>query len=96
MQDKELNKKKTLEEIIKNREKARLVYDPEAGRVLLTDLLNDLDFFNMDLQTEQDMARQNSARKLLYKLGIWQPHNMRRIVDALMNMPYAREDEHSD
>lgn len=75
----------------KNIEKARIVYNSENGRVLLTDLLNDLDFYNMDLQTQQDMVRQNSARMLLKKLGIWYPHNMKHIVDALMNMPYTME-----
>ena len=95
MQD-NLTEKKVREQQIKNREKARSVYDTSDGRVLLTDLLDDLDFFNAAVETQQDMARQNSARVLLSKLGIWQPHNIRRIVDALMNMPYAREDEHSE
>ncbi len=83
----------TVEDEAKNREKLRSVYTSENGRLALMSLLNDLNFLNMDLHTEQDMARQNSARILLYRLGIWRPENMKRIVDALMDMPYFVKDE---
>lgn len=42
----------------------------------------------MQIKTTEDMALQNYARMLLSKLGAWQPHNMKRITDALKKLPY--------
>jgi len=55
------------------------------------DLLNDLKFFDR-LETETDMALHNQAIDLLNKLGIWREHNIARIVNALMDMPYMNEE----
>ena len=79
---------------LRNRDIMRKVYNTKDGAIMLTDLLNDSGFFAMDGQTEADMALENSAKRLLYKLGIWRPENMHRIVEALLKMPYATEDEH--
>jgi len=80
--------------MLKDRETVRGVYNSEDGRTVLTDILADLNFFCGDIKTEQEMAKQNSARVLLNRLGIWQKHNARRIVNALMDMPYYQKDEH--
>ena len=71
----------------KKREIYRRVFGTVEGRVVLTDILNDLGHFAEDL-SEQDTALSNYAKTLLEKLGIWQPHNLKRLVDAYMNMPY--------
>ena len=73
-----------------NRDIARKVYSTPEGRDLLMDLLNDLKFFD-SLGTEADMVLHNKALELLSKLGIWEEHNITRIVNALMNMPYMKE-----
>lgn len=73
-----------------NRDVARRVYNTPEGRTLLTDLLNDFKFFDV-CENEHDMILNNEAKRLLYKLGIWREHNILRIVNALMNMPYAEE-----
>ena len=56
------------------------------------DILNDLKFFDK-LETEIDMALHNEALTLLSKLGIWQEHNITRIVNALMDMPYMNKEK---
>jgi hypothetical protein len=43
--------------------------------------------------SEADMVLHNKALVLLSKLGIWEEHNITRIVNALMNMPYMNEGE---
>lgn len=73
-----------------NRDIARRVYDNPQGRALLIDLLNDLKFFDR-LGTEADMVLHNKSLDLLSKLGIWEEHNITKIVNALMNMPYMKE-----
>ena len=75
----------------KNRDIARKVYGGPQGRALLADLLNDLGFFSSVLETPVEIALENQAKILLEKLGIWQEHNMMRIVNALMDMPFTSE-----
>lgn len=82
--------------IDKNRDIARKVYGTPEGRALLADLLNELGFFAMDLGTPQDIAKENTAKDLLYKLGVWREHNVMRIVNALMDMPYVAPNEGED
>ena len=77
----------------KNRDIARKVYDTVEGRALLADILNDSKFFVIDLEDPRDIALENSAKNLLYKLGIWRPHNIMRIVNALMDMPYLEGEQ---
>jgi len=73
-----------------NRDIARRVYSSIEGRALLMDLLNDLKFFDR-LETEADMVLHNKSLDLLSKLGIWREHNIARIMNALMDMPYMKE-----
>ena len=77
-----------------NRDRMRKVYNTKEGSLMLADLLNDLGFYAMNGQTEADIAMENSAKGLLYKLGIWRPENMLAITEALLGMPYATKDEH--
>lgn len=77
----------------RNVEIARKVYGTPEGRALLADILNENRLFAMDNDTVIDLALENSAKTLLYKLGIWREHNMMRIVNALMAMPYSDEEE---
>ncbi|MCK5614053.1 hypothetical protein KAR91_69965 [Candidatus Pacearchaeota archaeon] len=76
-----------------NRDIARKVYGTPQGRALLADLLNDLGFFSSVLETPVEIALENQAKILLEKLGVWNEHNMMRIVNALMDMPYTHETE---
>jgi len=75
----------------RNRDIARKVYGTPEGRALLTDLLNDLKFFAV-LENDRDMALHNKALVLLSKIGVWEEHNITRIVNALMDMPYIKGD----
>ena len=76
-----------------NVEIARKVYSTPEGRALLTDFLNNLGFFRMDLSSEQDIILENKAKELLHELGIWREHNIGRIVSALLDMPYMEENK---
>jgi hypothetical protein len=77
----------------RNVEIARSVYKTPEGRALLADILNDNKLFAMDNDSISDLVEENSAKRLLYKLGIWREHNLMRIVNALMSMPYSDEEE---
>lgn len=85
--------KKAYKDYLINREILRNAYKTENGRYALLALLADLDFFDAGVETPEEVARQNAARLLLYKLGIWRKENAKRIVDALLNMPYTTKDE---
>lgn len=94
--DREMTKEESqsFERFLRKRDHLRKFYNTVDGAIVLTDLLNDLGFFRMDLEEPQDIAKQNSAKELLYKLGIWQEHNIYRIVEALLKMPYTSEEEY--
>jgi hypothetical protein len=70
----------------------RQVFSTPQGRAVLTDMLNDLGFFNMHRESEQDIIRSNYARELLEKIGIWQPRNMYDITDAFMGIKWDYKD----
>lgn len=63
------------------------VFNTEAGRLVLTDILNDLQFFSMQTKTPEELALSNYAKTLLYKLGIWEPVNVWDITDTLLSIP---------
>ena len=72
------------------REVYRKVFLSPEGRAVLTDILNDLGHLQMDISTPEEIALSNYAKQLLAKLGVWQPHNEKRIVDAYLNMQYIQ------
>lgn len=86
--------RKAFEAFCKNRDLMRKVYNTKDGAIMLTDILNDLQFFSTHIEGESEIAMENSAKRLLYKLGIWQPHNAFRIVEALLAMEYSSKEEH--
>lgn len=81
----------------KKREKRvlyRQVFTTPQGRAVLTDILNDLGFYNMH-RGEEDVVLTNYARRLLEKVGVWQPQNMYDITDAFLGIPWDYK-EHSE
>ena len=74
----------------------RKVFLSEHGRVVLADILNELNHMAMDVQSPEELALSNFSKLLLSKLGIWRPHNLKRIVDAYLNMQYTEGVEDGD
>jgi len=72
------------------REVYRKVFLSDEGRIVLTDILNDLGHMIVDSLEPEQLILQNYAKVLLSKLGIWQPHNIKNIVDAYLNMQYTQ------
>ena len=72
----------------KVRETYRAVFLPRNGREVLADILNDLCFMTMDVTDPEVVILQNAAKRILEKLGIWQDHNMKNIMNALLDMHY--------
>ena len=79
-----------------NRDIYRKVFGSHEGRLVLMDMLNDLDFFEMEVESETKLVLQNYAKVILEKMGIWREHNAKRIADALLNMPYMEEEIKSE
>ena len=73
------------------REMYRRVFGSTEGRLVLADMLNDLNHIAIDIEEPEDIALANYGKVLLGKMGILQPHNVYRLVDAYFNMPYAEE-----
>ena len=71
----------------------RVFFGSADGKLVLADLLNDLEFLNMDVQKAEEVTRQNIARQILAKLGIWQPKNVYRLVEDFVGMPWDTEGE---
>ena len=70
------------------REKYRSIFLTRGGREVLADILNDLGFMVMDVTDPEVVILQNAAKRILEKLGIWQGHNMKNIMNALLDMQY--------
>ncbi len=47
------------------------IFGSHAGQVVLFDMLSDLDFPALDVVTEGQITRNNYARLLLFKIGMW-------------------------
>ncbi len=75
------------------REMYRRVFGSSEGRLVMADMLNDLNHIAIDIESPVDIALANYGKVLLGKLGILQPHNVYRLVDAYFNMPYVEEGE---
>ena len=72
----------------------RAVFGTDAGRAVLTDILNDLGFISGLIQNEEDRVLNNYARRLLRKLGIWKGNNIFHLTNAFLDkVPWAT-DEH--
>jgi len=67
--------------------KYRAVFSTPNGREVFTDMMLDLGFLAGELSTPESVALGNYARLLLYKIGAWQDHNIRGIVDKLFELP---------
>lgn len=59
----------------------------QAAELMLTDMLNDLHFFDGRLDTPEKYILNNYARKLLFKIGVWQEFNRWDITQALLSLP---------
>lgn len=53
------------------------------GPAVLADILYDLHFFDAFVESEEEVALNNYARKLLVKLGIWRAEHIDQIVGEL-------------
>ena len=66
----------------------RRVFDTYEGRIVLTDMLNELGFFSGELENHDDVVRHNAATRILRKLGVWRPQNLWGLTDAFMKERY--------
>lgn len=64
----------------------------EETRAVLTDILNELDHYNMVAADHDTTVRQNVAKKILGKLGVYQPHNVHRITQAYLAIDWEGPD----
>jgi len=72
----------------KVREAYRVCFTTEEGRWVLTDILNDCGFFDLDdKESASDIARINVGKKILGKAGIWDEKYRRKIVDTFLDFP---------
>ena len=65
----------------------RRVFDTPEGRVVLTDMLNELGFFSGELKDHDDVVLHNVATRILRKLGVWRPQNLWVLTEDLMKNP---------
>ena len=68
----------------------RNVFSTAEGRLVLTDILSDLGHFSV-CDSESDRALQNYAKTLLAKVGMWDIHNIGKIVNAYVGIPTYEE-----
>lgn len=64
----------------------------QTGELLLTDILNDLHFFDAHIATQEQEILHNYAHKLLWKIGVWQDFNRWDITRALLGLPKSEPD----
>jgi hypothetical protein len=69
----------------------RMLYKTPLGQIVITDQLTDLGLFQGQLNTAEDIALMNYARRLMLKCGIWQDFNMRGIVGKLFELPVSED-----
>ena len=70
----------------------RDTFDSPQGKVALDDLLWSLDFF-VEATSDEMRVRQNAARTILNKLGIFNDMKSMEIVDNLMNVHTVLEEQ---
>lgn len=61
---------------------------PDEGQMVLTDILNELGFFDMHKETTVDLVRHNAALRILWNIGVWQPMNVWGITEAMCRLPH--------
>lgn len=70
------------------REAYRRTFNTPDGKAVLTDILNDLGLYSAQIETPGDVALQNYARKLLFKLGAWREANIFLLTQGFMELPW--------
>ena len=62
----------------------REVFNTRSGIQVLADILDDCAFFSLgDMSSEADIARMNVARRILGKLGTWEPESLFELTHVL-------------
>jgi len=85
-----------MDKVLDSRDVYRSVFGTDQGREVLTDILNDCNFFSQeDLEDKADIARLNVAKKILEKMGIWEPRHCRNVVDRLLELPILKGNENA-
>lgn len=65
----------------------REVFTSGAGQEVLAHILSELDFFNTEVTTPEEVARANAARRILEHMGIWVAENAITITQAILAIP---------
>ncbi len=66
----------------------RQVFQTREGQAVLTDILNDLNFFALPEEAEPGQVElRNFATRLLFKLGITTMDNRSKVIEALLSVP---------
>lgn len=64
--------------------KYRNVFQSPDGQMVLTDILNDCGFFSLEDMTDpSDIARLNMGKRILGKMGAWEPCYLAEITQAI-------------
>lgn len=89
--DEHFGKDSQRKEVEKSREKLAMAYsqvfNSEEGEAVLFDILNVCGFFNMSLETTEDLVRINVAKTILNRAGRWTGANTQRIAQAMLRLP---------
>lgn len=62
-------------------------------RAVLTDLLNELDHFNIVTTDHDAHVRQNAAKMILWKLGVFREGNANAITQSYLNVDWEEMNE---
>ena len=71
----------------------RETFNTKVGRQVLAVMLVEMDFFNSEKSTPEEVARSNYAAKILRYLGINKKGNELNMANAIMELPYEGEKE---
>jgi hypothetical protein len=74
----------------------RNVFSTREGKLVLTDILNTLGFFDMNNRDEVDLIYADVCKMILLKIGAWQSHNIWGITEAFLRLPDTPTKEKSN
>ena len=64
----------------------RTCFSTGPGKVVLTDLLINAGFFDTDLKTPEEIAVENYAKQILYKMGVYNRKDLSQQVRFVNNI----------
>jgi hypothetical protein len=68
----------------------RNTFTSPTGKKVLCHMLTELGFFDQVLETEEEKARADYAKRLLMLCGIFLPGNLESVIDNLFRIPIMK------